>query len=91
PAGRRRDQLTSLATELFADLRDLILPFDVRAAHRYAEIVSGRDAIGRPIATADAQIAAVCAAREATLATRNTGDFESTGIDLVDPWQALPR
>ncbi|MBU1802927.1 type II toxin-antitoxin system VapC family toxin [Nocardioides sp.] len=91
PAGRRRDQLTSLATELFADLQDLILPFDVRAAHRYAEIVAGRDATGRPIATADAQIAAVCAAREATLATRNISDFESTGIGLVDPWQALLR
>jgi len=40
---------------------------------------------------ADAQIAAVCAAREAILATRNTSDFTGTGIELVNPWQAPPR
>lgn len=91
PAGRRRDQLTAMATDVFADFQDVILPFDVRAAHRYAEIVAGRDATGPPIATADAQIAAVCAAREAILATRNISDFTSTGIHLVDPWQTLPR
>lgn len=91
PAGRRKDQLRALARELFADLKDLVLPFDVQAAHHYAEIVAGRDATGRPIATADGQIAAVCATWEATLATRNISDFESTGIDLVNPWQALPR
>ena len=91
PAGRRRDQLTATATDVFADFQDVILPFDVWAAHRYAEIVANRDARGHPIATADAQIAAVCAARKATLATRNTGDFESTGIQLVNPWQAPSR
>ncbi len=88
PAGRRKDQFTATATGVFADFQDAILPFDLRAAHRYAEIVVGREARGLPIATADAQIAAVCAARKATLATRNTGDFESTGIHLVNPWQA---
>lgn len=91
PAGRRRDQLTATATGVFADFQDVILPFDVRAAHRYAEIVANREATGHPIATADAQIAAVCASRNATLATRNTSDFTSTGIQLVNPWQALPR
>lgn len=40
--------------------------------------------------TADAQIAAVCASRKATLETRNTSDVTSTGIELVNPWQALP-
>lgn len=91
PAGRRRDQLSRAATDVFADFQDVILPFDVRAAYRYAEVVANREARGDPIATADAQIAAVCAARNAALATRNTGDFESTGIQLVNPWQAPPR
>ena len=34
----------------------------------------------------DAQIAAVCEARSATLATRNVKDFEDTGVTVVDPW-----
>lgn len=91
PAGRRRDQLTESATDVFVDFQDVIVPFGVRAAHRYADIVADREATGHPIATADAQIAAVCAARNATLATRNTSDFKSTGIQLVNPWQTLPR
>lgn len=46
-----------------------------------------RETAGRPISIADAQIAAICRKLGATLATRNTGDFEDTGIKLLDPWQ----
>jgi predicted nucleic acid-binding protein len=34
----------------------------------------------------DTQVAGIAAARRATLATRNTGHFEDTGIGLVNPW-----
>lgn len=90
PAGRRRDQLAAAAVDVFAGFRDVILPFDARAAHRYARVVADRESSGQPIATVDAQIAAICVDRRADLATRNTGDFTSTGIDLIDPWKA-PR
>lgn len=86
PDGHRRDRLTDVAAGVFADFGNVILPFDTQAAHQYAEIVADRERGGRPLATADAQIAAICASREATLATRNTGDFEGTWISLVDPW-----
>lgn len=33
----------------------------------------------------DAQIAAICLARGAALAIRNTRDFEGVGVDVVDP------
>lgn len=41
---------------------------------------------GRPITAADGQIAAICADRQATLATRNIGDFDDTGTGVVNPW-----
>lgn len=91
PAGRRRDLLAATAAEVFGDFQDVILPFETRAARRYGMIVADSEASGHPIAMADAQIAAVCAAREATLATRNTSDFAGTGIELVNPWQTPPR
>lgn len=47
-----------MAAGVFADFGNLILPFDTQAAHQYVEIVAERDGGGRPIATADAQIAA---------------------------------
>lgn len=87
PAGRRKDQLTASATDTFADFEDVVLPFDTRAARRYGRIVVDREAAGLPISSADAQIAAVCAAHNAALATRNTSDFEMTGIRVINPWQ----
>lgn len=88
PEGRRRDRLTATAAAVFADFDDVILPFDTRAARQYGPIVTGRESTGHPIATADAQIAAICASRGATLATRNTVDFEATGIALINPWNS---
>jgi predicted nucleic acid-binding protein len=87
PDGRRKERLAVLAAEVFTDFSSLIVPFDARAAHRYAEVVAGRERDGAPIAAADAQIAAICVSREATLATRNTRDLRDTGIGLIDPWQ----
>jgi predicted nucleic acid-binding protein len=88
PAGRRRGQLAATSASVFADFRDMILPFDARAARSYAAIVTDRERAGRPIASADAQIAAICACRKATLATRNTNDFDAVGVSLTNPWQS---
>lgn len=88
PSGRRRDRLAATATGVFADFEEVILPFDAPAARRYGDIVVGRERAGRSITTADAQIAAICANRNATLATRNIEDFEATGVSLINPWDA---
>ncbi len=86
PAGQRRDLLRATAQETFAAFAERVLPFDAAAAGRYGSIVHGRERSGRPIDGFDAQIASICQVHGATLATRNTRDFENTGVDLVDPW-----
>lgn len=89
PPGRRRlelhDALDLLVEEDFAGR---VLPFSLAAAWAYARVVEVRRRQGRPIAVADAQIAAVCLVHGARLATRNTADFEGLGLELVDPWGA---
>lgn len=88
PAGRRRRELTvAISAILNEDFRGRILPFDERAAIRYADVVIARQRLGRPIGTADAQIAAICRDLGTSLATRNIADFEETGIALINPWQ----
>jgi toxin FitB len=88
PVGRRKRELAAAVHGLLGDeLRDRILPFDEHCASRYADIVCGRETLGRPIGVADAQIAAICRTAEATLATRNTDDFSGTGIELINPWK----
>jgi predicted nucleic acid-binding protein len=63
-----------------------ILPFDSAAAVALAEIAATRRQAGRPIAQADAQIAAIARSRGAALATRNVSDFLGCGIKVVNPW-----
>jgi toxin FitB len=87
PEGRRRQTLHQAANEIFAAFPRQVLPFDLAAATAYADVVAGRESDGNPISGFDAQIAAICRSRAATLATRNAGDFTDTGIATIDPWQ----
>jgi toxin FitB len=85
--GRRKTELAAAVDGLLnEDFQGRVLPFGEPAARRYADIVSGRERLGRPIGVADAQIAAICRNIGATLATRNTDDFAETGIELINPW-----
>lgn len=86
PAGRRRDLLRAAADDVFSAFADQVLAFDAPAATHYADIVVERQHSGSPISGFDAQIAAVCRTHHATLATRNTDDFDHLGLDLIDPW-----
>ncbi len=87
PAGKRRSALTAVIEDMLRqDFTGRILPFDSAAAVAFAEIASNRRQAGRPIAQADAQIAAIARSRGAALATRNVADFEDCGIDVVNPW-----
>lgn len=66
-----------------------ILPFDTAAARVYgAWIAAGRKA-GRVPSSTDAQIAAIAYIHGLTIATRNTPDFASLPVSLLDPWQKL--
>ena len=88
PTGRRRTLLRAAAEQVFDTFDEAVLPFDAAAARHYADIVVEREWAGAPISGFDAQIAAICRAASAELATRNTGDFEGLGLHLVDPWQS---
>lgn len=88
PAGKRRDTLAVNADQMFReDFDGRCLPFDQLAAHEYAMLVASRTKSGRPIATEDAQIAAIALANQLALATRNTKDFlEIEGLVVLNPW-----
>jgi predicted nucleic acid-binding protein len=62
---------------------DRVLPVDMAAARRWGELSAGRS-----LPVIDTLIAATALGRGLTLVTRNTRDVESTGVPLVDPWQA---
>jgi predicted nucleic acid-binding protein len=89
PVGRRRRELENHAYAMFKEDFDRgILSFDGAAAELYAEIMAARYAAGRVVGELDVEIAAIARLHNATLATRNTTDFEDCGICLVNPWEA---
>jgi len=62
------------------------LAFDEASAFGYGDIMATARAQGRRMNIADGQIAAICKTHHMSLATRNTRDFETTGISLINPW-----
>jgi predicted nucleic acid-binding protein len=89
PDGRRKADLASrFGLVLERAFPGSTLPFDDAAAVVCAKIRGGRRRAGRPVSLADAMIAAIARSRNATLATRNVGDFKGCGIAVVDPWTA---
>lgn len=87
PNGRRKNQLDDDVAALISSFHDRMIDFDFMAALEYGRFVPDRFAIGRPIARDDAQIAACCVISGATLATRNTKDFEQIpGLTVINPW-----
>jgi predicted nucleic acid-binding protein len=89
PQGKRRAGLLTAAQTMFISLfPGRVLPFHEDAARAFAPIATNRRTRGRPISLVDAQIAAIARAFGATLATRDTADFEECGVALINPWLA---
>ena len=60
---------------------DRILPIDVAVAQRCARLH-----VPDPSAERDALIAATALVHGMTVVTRNIGDFQATGVPLLNPW-----
>ena len=88
PKGRRRDKWSAAldgGLDLFADR---ILPFDTRAARRYAELTVIARAVGKGFPTPDGYIAAIAAAHDFAVVSRDTSALTATGLTVIDPWSA---
>jgi toxin FitB len=87
PAGKRREKLSAAVEDILGeDFRGRVLPVDAPSAREFAKISASRKTSGCPMPQFDAMIAAITRVHRATLATRNTSDFEQCGIRLVNPW-----
>ena len=89
PAGKRQDAMTQAARQIFEeDFAGRCLDFGGMAVGCYAMLRAQRQLAGRPIDTADAQIAAIALGAKLVLVTRNTKDFVGIdGLKLHNPWQ----
>lgn len=86
PEGRRREVTYECWLSVQGSWEGAFLPFGMPESLIAGKVMAARATAGRPIAYADAQIAGTCLVHHATLATRNTKDFEGLGITLINPW-----
>jgi predicted nucleic acid-binding protein len=77
------DQLGTWVDGIETTFADRVLPVDAATARRWGELSAGRN-----IPVIDTLIAATAISHGLTLVTRNIRDVESTGVPLLDPWQA---
>lgn len=92
PAGQRKHTLADKVQRLVHDdFVGQVLAFTGDTAPHYANVVAGRDRLGKPISIADAQIGAICRQHGLGVATRNIKDFADIGVHVHDPWSDAGR
>lgn len=91
PKGKRREKLTAALDSVMELFADRILPFDLGAARRYADLANNARSAGKGFPTPDGYIAAIAAAKGFAVATRDTSAFEAVGVAVIDPWKAARR
>lgn len=85
--GKRKVALLAQLEGIEAEFSGRVLGFSSNAAHQYGVIAASRHRLGRRMETKDAMIAAICLTNGATLATRNTKDFEGLDLKLINPFE----
>jgi predicted nucleic acid-binding protein len=84
--GEKRDRLSQNIAATLSEFSGRILPFGEDAAFIYGDLIGPLLATKTRFAIMDYQIAAITLQHVGRLATRNTKDFATTGVALINPW-----
>jgi predicted nucleic acid-binding protein len=86
--GKRRDSHAEGFENLLKQIDHRVAPFDYEAAQYASRLTAARKTMGRPRESRDTMIAGIVLSRHATLATRNTKDFDDISAAVINPWTA---
>jgi len=82
---KRREKLRLwLEHDLPAWFEGRVLPVDLAVADRWGRLLAE---VGRPVSTTDSLLAATALHHELRLVTRNSGDFEYPGLEVINPFR----
>ena len=86
--GPRKHALARWLNTLERDYHDRILAVDRDICRRWGELTARAQRAGRPVSATDGLIAATALHHGLQVMTRDTADFEPTGVLLFNPWRA---
>jgi predicted nucleic acid-binding protein len=87
PRGRRQRELESrFEHDVLPLFADRLLTFDEPASAAYARLRAKARREGTAISTTDAYIAAIAAAHDFMVATRDTSGFKAAGVGVINPF-----
>src|SRR4029077_11665467 len=87
--GRRRTRLeTWLEVELRARFSGRVLPIDEQVADRWGLLAAQAKRKGIPLPIIDGLLAATALHYNLTVVSRNSSDFASAQVPVVNPWEA---
>jgi predicted nucleic acid-binding protein len=84
PRGRKRTQLEQWFWDVVQTMD--CLPWDATISRRWAKLVVDLKQKGDSLPLLDSMIAATALQHDLTVATRNTRDFNRTGVKVLDPF-----
>ena len=87
PQSKKRRELEAWLIGIEQTYTGRILPLDAEAAHIWGALAAQCQSTGDPLSVQDAQIAATAIRHGLHVMTRNVGDFEPTGVRLINPWE----
>jgi len=85
---KRKRALSAWLQELESSYGEQILEIDRETSRIWGETTAALQMRGRVLLAADGLIAATALRHGLRLMTRNEGDFEGTGVSVLNPWKA---
>ena len=84
---RKQELQTWLREDLLVRFDGKIVPLDADVLMGWGALSARMESSGRTMPAIDSLIAATALTHQCKLVTRNVADFESTGVEIVNPWE----
>lgn len=85
---RQRQDLEIWLETIKDEYKNQLIPVSTEIAEKWGALNAACRKTGKTLPVIDGLIAATAYVRGAILVTRNTEDFEDSGIRLMNPWQS---
>lgn len=88
PDSKRKDRLQNWLNTLLDDYQGRIYPITVDVAENWGVIQGKAQRVGKTMSSLDGLIAATAYTHNLVLVTRNERDFETSWLQVFNPWKA---